>query len=147
MIFATTIPLNDEARLHQLNVAIRNTTILLWGFRPALILPLPKTDFPKTSLGKIQRATLRKRLENGEFSETIAYIEKMTERQMGGYTPAADAIESAIIDLYADLFGIAGATIGATTSFSILAERRWTSSNCSNGSIASLARRLAFRLQ
>ncbi|AGH87391.1 AMP-binding protein [Ralstonia nicotianae] len=117
VIFATTIPLNDEARLHQLNVAIRNTTILLWGFRPALILPLPKTDFPKTSLGKIQRATLRKRLENGEFSETIAYIEKMTERQMGGYTPAADAIESAIIDLYADLFGIAGATIGATTSF------------------------------
>ncbi|KFX28317.1 peptide synthetase [Ralstonia solanacearum] len=117
VMFASTIPLEDEARLHQLNVAIRNTAILLWGFRPARILPLPRTDFPKTSLGKIQRATLRKRFESGEFSETIARVEKMTERQMGGYTPAADEIESAIIDIYADMFGIAGSSIGATASF------------------------------
>jgi acyl-CoA synthetase (AMP-forming)/AMP-acid ligase II len=40
----------DEKKLYQLLVGVRNTTLLLWGFRPAHVLQLPKGAFPKTSL-------------------------------------------------------------------------------------------------
>jgi acyl-CoA synthetase (AMP-forming)/AMP-acid ligase II/thioesterase domain-containing protein/acyl carrier protein len=115
--FATSFPLDDEARLHQLIIAVRNTTILLWGFRPALVLPLPKDLFPKTSLGKIQRAVLRKRLEAGELAVHEAYIADVTNRQLGGYTAPEGPAEAAIAGIYAELFGLDAATVSATASF------------------------------
>ncbi|MCC8938518.1 hypothetical protein H8A99_19065 [Bradyrhizobium sp. Arg68] len=77
IVAVSLLPLREEAELHQLIVAVCNTTIMLWGYRPALILPLPKNAFPKTSLGKVQRAVLRNRLEAGALAEHHAYI---TER-------------------------------------------------------------------
>lgn len=114
---APSFPLQEEAELHRLIIAIRNTTILLWGFRPALILPLPKNAFPKTSLGKIQRAVLRKHLEAGALAEQQAYIADVTNRQLGGYVPAVGQTEIAIVDIYAQMFKVAPETISATASF------------------------------
>jgi acyl-CoA synthetase (AMP-forming)/AMP-acid ligase II/thioesterase domain-containing protein len=115
--FATSFPLEDEGRLHQLTVALRNTTILLWGFRPALILPLPKTAFPKTSLGKIQRSLMRKRLESGDFAANVAHIAEVTTRQMGGYTAPASTAETALANIYAEMFGLDPAALSTTASF------------------------------
>jgi acyl-CoA synthetase (AMP-forming)/AMP-acid ligase II/thioesterase domain-containing protein len=115
--FATSFPLDDDARLHQLIVAVRNTTILLWGFRPALILPLPKDVFPKTSLGKIQRAVLRRRLEAGELAAYEAHVAGVTSRQLGGYTPPEGAAEIAIAGIYADMFGLDPVTLSTAASF------------------------------
>ena len=81
--FAASFPLDDEARLYQLIIAIRSTVILLWGFRPALILPLPKDAFPKTSLGKIQRAILRNRLAAGEYAAHEAHVAGVTSSAIG----------------------------------------------------------------
>jgi acyl-CoA synthetase (AMP-forming)/AMP-acid ligase II/thioesterase domain-containing protein len=115
--FATSFPLDDDARLHQLIVAVRNTTILLWGFRPALILPLPKDVFPKTSLGKIQRAVLRRRLEAGELAVHEAHVAGVTARQLGGYTPPEGPAEIAIAGIYADMFGLDPVTLSTAASF------------------------------
>lgn len=115
--FATTFPLQDEAKLHQLAVAVRNTTILLWGFRPALLLPLPKAAFAKTSLGKIQRGLLRQRLEAGEFAPHVAHMQAVTNRQLGGYTPPAGPEQAAIAGIYAEIFKLDPATVGATANF------------------------------
>jgi acyl-CoA synthetase (AMP-forming)/AMP-acid ligase II/thioesterase domain-containing protein/acyl carrier protein len=115
--FATTFPLHDESRLHQLTIAVRNSTILLWGFRPALILPLPKEAFPKTSLGKIQRTVLRKRLETGELQAHENHIAGVTSRQLGGYTPPEGAAELAIAAVFADMFGLDAGMVSTTASF------------------------------
>ncbi|WP_141713029.1 AMP-binding protein, partial [Streptomyces sparsogenes] len=39
---------DDEAGLYRLLTAVRSTVVMHWGFRPSLILPLPKEAFPKT---------------------------------------------------------------------------------------------------
>lgn len=115
--FATCIPLSDEARLHQLVVAIRNTTILLWGFRPALIVPLPKAAFPKTSLGKIQRSLLRQQMLNGDLAAHTEFIAGLTSRQLGANEPVSGPNEAAVADIYARVLGIDSQSLGANAGF------------------------------
>ncbi len=115
--YASTIDAADEARRHQLNIAVRNTTILLWGFRPSLILPLPKTAFPKTSLGKIQRATMRKRLEAGEYAAELADATEIARRQSGRHVPPEGPIEATIATVFAQMFELPVDTVSATASF------------------------------
>jgi acyl-CoA synthetase (AMP-forming)/AMP-acid ligase II/thioesterase domain-containing protein/acyl carrier protein len=115
--FATTFPSDDETRLYQLTIAVRSTAVLLWGFRPAMILPLPKSAFPKTSLGKIQRALVRQRLEAGEFAAYEAHIAGVTSHQLGDYTPPQGLEELAVAEIYAELFGLDPEHVSATASF------------------------------
>lgn len=115
--FATSLAAEDEAELHRLTIAIRNSAILLWGFRPAIILPLDKADFPKTSLGKIQRTALRRTLETGGFAKAQQRIAEITTRQLGGFAPATTDAELRIAGIYASMFGVAPDAISATASF------------------------------
>jgi acyl-CoA synthetase (AMP-forming)/AMP-acid ligase II/thioesterase domain-containing protein len=115
--FATTFDLEEESRLYQLVVAIRNTTIMLWGFRPGVILPLPRSAFPKTSLGKIQRSLMRKRLEAGEWSDHLAHLERVTTRQLGSYVPPENAAEAAVAGIFGEILGLNPASVSATASF------------------------------
>ncbi len=115
--FATSFAVDDEAGLHQLVIAVRNTAIMLWGFRPALILPLPKDLFPKTSLGKIQRTLLRKQLEAGAFAAHEARIADVTSRQLGGYTAPETPAEAVITRIHARMFGLDPTTLSTTASF------------------------------
>lgn len=115
--FTPTFPVDDEPRLHRLMVAVRNKTILLWGFRPTLILPLPKEAFQKTSLGKIQRSTLRKRLEAGEFDAHVSRAADTMLRQLGGLSPVEGPVQTAIAGLFSKLFQLETEMVGAGVSF------------------------------
>ena len=115
--FATTLMTDDETKLYQLIIAVRSAAILLWGFRPALVLPLPKSAFPKTSLGKIQRTLLRKRLEAGELSDYVARVADMTTHHVGDYVCPEGPAEAAIAEIYAELFGLDPGHVSATASF------------------------------
>jgi acyl-CoA synthetase (AMP-forming)/AMP-acid ligase II/thioesterase domain-containing protein len=115
--FATTLAPEDEAGLHQLIVAIRNTTIMLWGFRPALILALPPSAFPKTSLGKIQRALMRKRLEAGEFTAQVSHIAALTERQIGPYRAPETGLEAELAQVFASILKVDVQAVSTTASF------------------------------
>jgi acyl-CoA synthetase (AMP-forming)/AMP-acid ligase II/thioesterase domain-containing protein/acyl carrier protein len=115
--FATTFSPDNETRLYQLSIAIRSTTVLLWGFRPTLILSLPKSAFPKTSLGKIQRALLKKRLEAGELADYEARMAEVTAHHVGGYVRPQRPTETAIAEIYAQLFGLDPSQVSATASF------------------------------
>jgi thioesterase domain-containing protein/acyl carrier protein len=90
---------------------------MLWGFRPAVILPLPKEVFPKTSLGKIQRSLVRRRYEAGDFAAEASQIEHLTSRQTGVYTAPEGPLESAVAEIFARILGIAPASLSATASF------------------------------
>lgn len=115
--FAPSFPPEDDDKLYQLLVAVRNTTVLLWGFRPSLMLPLVKSDFPRTSMGKIQRSLLRKRLEAGAFAACIGQVADLTMRQLGGYAPPGTEIERQIAEIYAEIFALDPATVSVTASF------------------------------
>jgi len=117
VMFATSLSECDEDELYQLIVAIRNTTIMLWGFRPSLILPVPKSAFPKTSLGKIQRGLLRRRLEAGEFADPLTNIEAVVTRKLGAYTPPTGDVETALAKVFARILGAEVASISATVNF------------------------------
>ncbi len=115
--FHSEVPAEDEAGLFRLLTAVRSTVVMHWGFRPSLLLPLPVAAFPKTSLGKIQRSLLRKRLEAGEFAEQEALVQELTLRQLGGYTAPEGETEWALAEIYAELFDTTPDRISATASF------------------------------
>ncbi|GAA3799045.1 non-ribosomal peptide synthetase [Streptomyces coacervatus] len=107
----------DEAALHRLIVAVRNSVVLHWGFRPALLLPLPKDAFPKTSLGKIPRALMRRRLEAGDYAGHVDSVRELITRQLGGHVEPFGPTEETLAELYGELFDAEPSTISATASF------------------------------
>jgi acyl-CoA synthetase (AMP-forming)/AMP-acid ligase II/thioesterase domain-containing protein len=117
VIFSPAFPLDDEPALHRLLIGIRNNVILHWGFRPSVMLPVPKELIQKTSLGKIQRSALRKRLEAGDFSDRLRWISDVMTRQLGGYQAPSGAVEMALVDIYADIFDLNPAVVSANANF------------------------------
>jgi acyl-CoA synthetase (AMP-forming)/AMP-acid ligase II/thioesterase domain-containing protein len=115
--FVPAVHPQDESALHRLLIAIRTSVVLHWGFRPALILPLSMADMPRTSLGKLQRGLLRKRLEAGEFAETQWWVDELTTRQLGGHAAPSGPIETTLTEIYAELFEVDPRSISATASF------------------------------
>jgi acyl-CoA synthetase (AMP-forming)/AMP-acid ligase II len=107
----------DEAALYRVLSAIRAGVVMQWGFRPSLILPLPKDAFPKTSLGKIQRSLMRKRLEAGAYDQVKQAVDDLVLRRLGGYTPPEGDTEPVIAGIYAELFDTAPETVSATANF------------------------------
>jgi acyl-CoA synthetase (AMP-forming)/AMP-acid ligase II/thioesterase domain-containing protein/acyl carrier protein len=114
---ATNLPAESEDMLYQILIAVRNTTIMLWGFRPATILMLPKNAFPKTSLGKIQRTLMRKRFEAGEFAPYLEQVAQITARQIGAFTPAEGPVETSVAEIFSGILGMDLTTLSAISSF------------------------------
>lgn len=117
VLFATSVADEDELGLYRLLISVRNRIVLHWGFRPAVVLPLPKSAFPKTSLGKIPRAQLRRRLEAGEFADRQRRLAEMTLRQLGGHVAPQGEYEIALAQIYASLFALDEKAVSATANF------------------------------
>ncbi|WP_330330523.1 non-ribosomal peptide synthetase [Streptomyces sp. NBC_00536] len=107
----------DEAGLHRVITAVRNSVVMQWGFRPSLVLALPREAFPKTSLGKIQRALMRRRLETGAYDAVRDRLADLTLRMLGGYTAPEGATERVLAEIYAEMFGVDPASVSATANF------------------------------
>ncbi len=105
------------AALHRLLNAVRATVVAHWGFRPAHVLPLPASAFPKTSLGKTLRQRMRERLEAGAYDAVIAEVAAEAERRLGGHVTPEGATERVLADIYAELFERVPARVSATASF------------------------------
>lgn len=115
--FATTLSGDDEPGLHRLLIAVRNSVVLTWGFRPWLLLPLPREAFPKTSLGKIQRPLMRRRLEGGEYTAQQDRVADLVNRQLGGHTQPAGAAQEVLVEIFAEILDTDVQGISATASF------------------------------
>ncbi|MFI8240961.1 AMP-binding protein [Streptomyces sp. NPDC085866] len=108
---------SDDNALYRTLVAVRNSVVLHWGFRPALLLPLPEEAFPKTSLGKIQRSLMRRRLEEGAYDDHRKSTEELITRQLGGHVAPEGPTERLLAELYAELFETDPESISATAGF------------------------------
>jgi acyl-CoA synthetase (AMP-forming)/AMP-acid ligase II/NADP-dependent 3-hydroxy acid dehydrogenase YdfG/acyl carrier protein len=60
--------------------AVRTLVMEQAGVTPDFVLPVEREDIPKTAIGKIERNTLRRRFEAGEFAE----LQREVERALGG---------------------------------------------------------------
>lgn len=112
VLFATTAA-DDE--LHRVTAEVRDRVVLHWGFRPTVVLPLPRKDFPKTSLGKVQRGILRARLESGTYAERQQEVAALSAETLGGHTDPEGPTETVLAEIYAEHFDLTPTS--ATTGF------------------------------
>lgn len=111
---------NTFEHLYKTNIAIRNLIILQYGFRPALILAVPQALLSKTSLGKIQRSDLRKKFEEGFYTELIENNKKIIPHGITPIVSADTALEQNIIDIFSETMNIPTKDISVTESFFML---------------------------
>lgn len=107
----------DELALYRVLSAIRSGVVMHWGFRPALILPLPKDAFPKTSLGKIQRSLMRRKLEAGAYEQVTRSVADLVLRRLGGYTAPEGETERILAGIYAEMFDTDPEKLSASANF------------------------------
>ncbi|MFJ1808370.1 MULTISPECIES: alpha/beta fold hydrolase [unclassified Streptomyces] len=107
----------DELGLYRVLSAIRSGVVMHWGFRPALILPLPKDAFPKTSLGKIQRSLMRRKLEAGAYEQVTRSVADLVLRRLGGYTAPEGETERILAGIYAEMFDTDPEKLSASANF------------------------------
>lgn len=110
-------PVGEGAALHRVLTAVRDAVVAHWGFRPALVLPLPEAAFPKTSLGKIQRSLMRDRFESGAYDAQKQAVAELTARMLDEHTTPESAIEQAVAEVYAEMFDVDPGSISATANF------------------------------
>ena len=72
-IFFVTEPSADPAQVAQ---EVRSTVSSRMGLAPRFVLPLTKSEFPKTTSGKIQRTQLKKGLESGAYDQLLQQINR-----------------------------------------------------------------------
>ncbi|WP_020123727.1 non-ribosomal peptide synthetase [Streptomyces canus] len=111
VLFAATVP---EEELPRVVARVRDRVVLHWGFRPAVLLPLPRSEFPKTSLGKVQRGVLRARWEAETYTEREHEVSALVANAVGEYSAPQGPTEAVLAEIYAELFGrtAISATIG-----------------------------------
>ncbi|WP_211245962.1 non-ribosomal peptide synthetase [Actinomadura oligospora] len=107
----------DDDALRRVSTEIRRTVVLRWGFRPALVLPLPREAFVKNSLGKISRSTLRTGLEQGEFDAAVRRAAELARRHRGDHEPPRTDTERALAAIYGEVFDIPAEAVSVTANF------------------------------
>lgn len=117
IFFHPTFPVDDTAALCQTLTEIRERVVLHWGFRPSVILPLDIANMQKTSLGKLQRAKLRKRFESGTFAAPLARVNAALAHRLGARAPLEGNAEHALADIYSEIFELDASMLGATMNF------------------------------
>jgi len=70
---------DDDASLPDLLGAVRRQLGTSLGLTPSFLIPLARTDIPKTEIGKIQRKQLRQCFENGDYQDIIRLVDILSE--------------------------------------------------------------------
>ncbi len=67
--------ISEDNRLVDLLKDIRKNLVSKLGIKPAYLLPVEKEAIPKTSIGKIQHAQLKKSFETGKFNAIVKQVD------------------------------------------------------------------------
>ncbi|MGI5350637.1 alpha/beta fold hydrolase [Streptomyces sp. CA-250714] len=105
----------DDSAVYRAIVAIRSSTVMHWGFRPQLILPVTVARIPRGNLGKVQRSRLRAAVEAGDLDDAARRAEEVSTRFLGAYVPPEGGAETALAAIYARVLNTRN--VPATTSF------------------------------
>jgi acyl transferase domain-containing protein/acyl-CoA synthetase (AMP-forming)/AMP-acid ligase II/short-subunit dehydrogenase/acyl carrier protein len=110
---------NWEARganIRELIQTIRKTVFQKVGVAPTYIIPVAKTEIPKTAIGKIQRQQLSKRFDAGEFDRVVAEIETLlSSRSLSLQELPSNAIEQRLVEVWQEVLKVE--TVGIQDNF------------------------------
>ncbi|MES4908380.1 MULTISPECIES: non-ribosomal peptide synthetase [unclassified Streptomyces] len=105
----------DDTAVYRAIVAIRSSTVMHWGFRPQLILPVAEGEIPRGNLNKIQRSRLRAAVEDGSLDAAARRSDEVSTRFLGGYVAPEGDVEIALAGIYARVLNTE--KVPATASF------------------------------
>ncbi|WP_282794462.1 non-ribosomal peptide synthetase [Streptomyces sp. CC224B] len=105
----------DDAAVYRAVVAVRSSTVMHWGFRPQLVLPVTAAEIPRGNLNKIQRSRLRAAVEAGGLEHAARRAEQVTTRFLGAYVAPEGDAETTLAGIYARV--LATRKVSATASF------------------------------
>jgi len=97
-------PLASPAARDALRREVRRVVASRFGATAARVLLVGRDQIPRTDVGKIQRAALRRRLEEGGFAAAVA--EDADTGGGEGYVAARTELEREICALWAEVLGI-----------------------------------------
>ncbi|WP_234334194.1 non-ribosomal peptide synthetase [Streptomyces sp. NRRL B-1347] len=106
---------DDASAVYRAIVAIRSSTVMHWGFRPQLILPVAAADIPRGNLGKVQRSRLRAAVEAGDLDGAARRADEVSTRFLGAHVAPEGDAETALAAVYARVLNTA--RVSATASF------------------------------
>ncbi|KAI0544191.1 hypothetical protein F4679DRAFT_591735 [Xylaria curta] len=108
---------DDLARI-QTRSAIRRAVMNTCMARPYKIIPLDRTFFHKTALGKLSRGKIKKNFEDGVYANAIDLDEKCISRtQQASCTQPLNEEESKVQVILADVLGVSPAECGIRSTF------------------------------
>ncbi|NEC37344.1 non-ribosomal peptide synthetase [Streptomyces rubrogriseus] len=105
----------DATALYRTLVAIRSSTVMHWGFRPHLILPVGESDIPRSNLNKILRTRLRAAVEAGDLDAAARRADEVSTRFLGVHVAPRGDVETGLADLYTRVLNVE--RVSATSSF------------------------------
>ncbi|GAA2095450.1 non-ribosomal peptide synthetase [Streptomyces albiaxialis] len=105
----------DDAAVYRALVAVRSSTVMHWGFRPQVILPVAPSDLPRGNLGKVQRSRLRAAVEEGRLAGAARRAEEVSARFLGAHAAPEGEAETALAAVYARVLD--APRVSATASF------------------------------
>ncbi|GHC68486.1 non-ribosomal peptide synthetase [Streptomyces flavofungini] len=105
---------SDDTAVYRAIVAIRSSTVMHWGFRPQLVLPVTEAQIPRSNLGKIQRSRLRTAVEAGGLDAAARRASEVSTRFLGAHVPPEGVAETALADIYARVLNVTSVPVTAS---------------------------------
>ena len=104
---------NLSPKLPALIRQIRSKVAASLGMNPAVVVPLEKKQFLKTTSGKIQRSQMKKNFEAGEYQSILQRLENLAGSE--GTTAAQDELEEKLVRIWKELLPVK--QVGTTENF------------------------------
>lgn len=105
IFFNTSI--TKESDLGNLAKNIRGKLTQTLGINPKYLIPLQKSAIPRTSTGKIQRLSLKQRLETGEFTATIKWVDALIQQTLEQtYRAPRNQLEGQLTQIWKKILGL-----------------------------------------
>ena len=97
----------EDGGLQDLLRSVRQRVVRQIGVRPDYLIPLDKTEIPKTAVGKLQRRQLAERFAAGSFDAIVERLDLMraAETARGQVAPRTD-VEARIAQIWRDVLGV-----------------------------------------
>jgi len=98
--------------------AIEERVATVFGLRPHAMIPLPSSQFPRTTSGKLQRYVLRERFDRGDFDEAAGRLARALERaRPDAYARPRNDTERLVREIWARELGLAADAVSIHARF------------------------------
>ncbi|MEO0768693.1 MAG: amino acid adenylation domain-containing protein [Cyanobacteria bacterium J06649_4] len=97
----------ESVHLAALINEIRQQVTAQLGVNPAHVVALEKSEIPRTGTGKLQRAVLKQRFEQGQLETQVSYARSLTQAAISKrYAEPQTSLERTLADIWAQILKV-----------------------------------------